>query len=123
VDEGGWVEKHASVIGIVGRWYLVHKETRAIPLAITVEDGDKPIYRARHIAIGNLRGDLPEGIQREVICYGLGKERDDGTKKMIWHFPQGLSVMDDDANPLGMEVLNMINGLVVAQTQGPATPP
>jgi len=121
VDEGGWMEKYDDIIGVVGRWYLVNKETRAIPLAMTVEDGDKPIYRARHVAIGNLSGELPPGVTHEVICYGLGKELADGGKRMIWHFPQGLSVMDDDANPLGMEVLNMMNGIAVAQAAQAST--
>lgn len=121
LDEGGWMTRYADIIGVSGRWYLVHKETKAIPLALVVEDGDEPIYRAKHIAIGNMPSDLPPGIQREVICYGLGKITD-GEKRMIWHFPQGLHVMDDDANPLGMEVLNMINGQAIAQSQGSATP-
>jgi hypothetical protein len=99
----------------------VDKETNAIPVAIVVEDGDKPIYRAKTIAIGNLPDGLPAGVQTSVKAYGLGKELADGTKRMIWHFPQGLNVMDDDANPLGMEVLNMLNGSVLMQQSGAST--
>ena len=116
LDKGGWLEAHADYIGLPGRWYLVAKDTGAIILAMTVEDGDQPIYRTRHVAIGNLPPELPSGVQTEVMCHGIGKVSPTGVKRMIWRFPHGTSVMDEDANPIGMEILNMINGNVVSQS-------
>lgn len=116
LDKGGWLETHADYIGLPGFWYLVQKDTGAIILAMSVEEGDAPVYRTRHVAIGNLPPNLPDGVQTEVICHGIGKVSSSGVKRMLWRFPHGTSVMDEDANPIGMEILNMINGTVVANS-------
>lgn len=107
LDEGGWSEKHKDLMRKPGRWYLVHKVTRTMPLAMTVEEGEQPYYKARHVGIGSMPKD--KVIQNELIAYGIGKKRLDGHVDRLWYFPQGMAVCGDDVNAIGIEMLKVVN--------------
>lgn len=113
LDEGGWKEKHAEVLALPGRWYLVNKETQTMPLAQIVNKGETGIYRARHVGLGS--GDGDNVIQYETVAYGIGKRYPDGKEHMLWFFGQGLVCMDEDVNPIGTEVVKVMNSLALMQ--------
>ena len=118
LDEGGWVDKHAALTKLPGRWYLVNKATRIMPIAMSIEEGDVAAYKARHVGVGSMTPD--KIIQNEVVAYGLIRKHPDGIEESIWHFVQGLTVMGDDVNAIGMELLKVVNavGLTQRQQQG-----
>lgn len=104
LDEEGWTTIHSRIMRLPGRWYLVRKEDRTMPIVITVAEGEQPYYVARHVGIGS---ETPESlIQTEVIAYGLGKKRTDGHVDRLWHFhPQGVTVAGDDVDDIGVEIV------------------
>ena len=113
LDEAEWEQKNAEIIGLPGRWYLVRKADRAMPIAMVINDGEKPYYKARHVgaaaAMPALAGAKDNGmVSAEVIGYGVGKEKADGSHDVMWHFwPSNVTCMGDDVNPIGAEVLKM----------------
>lgn len=113
LDEGGWSAKHKDLMRKPGRWYLVHKETRTMPLAMTVEEGEQPYYKARHVGIGSMTAE--QVSQSELIAYGIGKKFRDGHVERMWYFPQGMAVMGDDVNPIGIEMLKVVNAVAMAR--------
>lgn len=111
LDEPEWEKKNAEIIGLPGRWYLVNKANRAMPVTMVIEEGDKPYYKARHVgAAAAMPGGGVEGetISAEVIAYGIGKVMPDGNEDLLWHFyPSEVTCMGKDVNIIGSEVLKM----------------
>ena len=111
LDETDWEESNAEIIGLPGRWYLVNKADRGMPVTMVIEEGDKPYYKARHVgAAAAMPGGGREGdtISAEVIAYGVGKEMPDGNEDFLWHFyPSNVTCMGKDVNLIGSEVLKM----------------
>jgi hypothetical protein len=106
LDEVEWVERQAEIIGLPGHWFLVKKADNAMPVAMVINAGEKPYYKARHVGMG--AGTPENTVQAETIAYGLGKEMPDGSQDMLWHFyPSNVTCMGDDVNPIGAEVLKM----------------
>ena len=114
LDEADWIERHAEIIGLPGRWFLVHKENNEMPLAMVVLHGEKPYYKARHVGVG--AGTPENTVQAETIAFGLGKECLDGSHSNLWHFyPGNITCAGDDVNPIGVEVLKMSNALKLVE--------
>lgn len=114
LDDIGWQERNAEIIGLPGRWYLVRKHDRAMPVAMVVKEGERPYYKARHVGMG--AGTPDNTVQAEVIAYGLGKQKEDDTHDQIWHFfPGDVTCAGDDVNPIGTEVLKMSNAIMLVE--------
>lgn len=110
LDEDEWQEKHAEVVGLPGRWYLVNKANRGMPVTMVINEGETPFYKARHVGAASAVSGIHDGevVSAEVIAYGVGKDKNDGTQDMLWHFyPSNVTCMGDDVNPIGAEVLKM----------------
>lgn len=135
LDEPGWMDRHSDITELPGRWFLVHKETKAMPIAVLVNEGERAYYKARHVGVG--AGTPDAVLQAEVIAYGIGKEKADGTHDQLWHFfPGNITCAGDDVNPIGIEVLKMTNAMKhvekkareiaasrVVDSKEPTTPP
>lgn len=116
LDEEGWSQTYAHLMRIPGRWYLIRKETSIITLAMVVKEGEQPYYKARHIGMGSMVGEEVE--QSEVIAYGLGRKLVDGHVERMWHFPDGpVTVIGDDVNDIGRELLPVVNAHRKAQKE------
>jgi len=110
LDEEEWQDRHAEVVGLPGRWYLANKANRAMPVTMVINEGEQPFYKARHVGAAAAVSGIHDGdtISAEVIAYGVGKDKNDGTQDMLWHFyPSNVTCMGDDVNPIGAEVLKM----------------
>jgi hypothetical protein len=118
LDEADWMEANEKVIGLPGRWFLVDKVTRGIVIGMVVEEGDRPYYKARHVGMGSMVEEMT--IQNEVIAYGLGRIRSGPSgehDERIWHFADGLTVMGDDVNPFGIDMVKILNTVKLAERQ------
>lgn len=114
LDEVEWVERQAEIIGLPGRWFLVKKADNAMPVAMVINAGEKPYYKARHVGMG--AGTPENTVQAETIAYGLGKEMPDGSHTNLWHFSPGdITCAGEDVNSIGTEVLKMSNALQLVE--------
>lgn len=105
LGETGWSQTYADWMRVPGFWYLCHKYSEQIALALRVNDGEQPYYTKRHV--GQL--DFAHGQARETACHGIGKKRLDGHVDRLWILPDGYAVCaGDDVNPLAMEVVKTL---------------
>jgi hypothetical protein len=112
LDEAGWVATWCVPTASAARWYLVDKLTRKFPLAMVVEAGQTPGYKAKHVGIGSM---TPEQIiTHETIAYGLGKD-----DQWLWHFREAdITVAGDDVMPIGIDVVKVTNALRLMANSG-----
>ena len=114
LDEEGWKDRNAEIIGLPGKWFIVNKVDGVTPIGILVKDGEKPFYRAKHVGVG--AGTIDNTVTAEVIAYGLGKEFPDGHEQILWHFyPANMTVTNDDVNAIGIEVLKISYALKLVE--------
>lgn len=104
LDQRGWSTEYADLMREPGKWYLVRKDTGAVPIALLVMGGEQPYYTARHIGIASAVPDAEGNLPKvQTVAYGLGKKRVDGHVDRLWYFMNGLVVAGDDAESFGIE--------------------
>lgn len=102
LDEEGWLERWSDLLAKPGRWFL-NKKSGAVVLVMSVHEGDRPFYKARHIGVIPYV-DIYEGMQTEIIVYGIGKHRD-GYDEVTWILPYDIIYSGDDVEDLGIEIV------------------
>lgn len=103
LDEAGWMWERDGLMRAAGEWLLVAKRDNAsldgVPiLAIRVLEGEQPYYSKRHI--GTIMG-----AEGEILCYGIGKKRNDGHVDRLWILPNGVICGGDDVDIIAVNIL------------------
>lgn len=93
LDEDQWATKHHDLLRVQGSWYLVIKQNMQPALQVVVHPGEQPYYTARHFGI--------VGAPKQLIAYGIGKKRIDGTVERLWLMPNGVVCGGDDVDDIG----------------------
>jgi hypothetical protein len=102
LDESGWATTYAGLLREPGLWVLMHKEHQFQPLMVVVHPGDQPYYTARHVGITG------SGGSNEVVAYGIGKKRPDGSVNRMWTMPNGIICSGDDVDDIGIRLVKAI---------------
>ena len=98
----GWVAANEAWMRRPAWWYLCHKGSGQVALAMRVWEGEQPYYTRKHIGQIN----TGSGVSRETSCYGIGKKLVDGHVNRLWILPDGYAVCGgDDVEPLANEVI------------------
>ena len=97
LDENGWIEKNKALMRSPGTWFLMAKRTGKPVFSVVMDEGDQFYYTKRHV------GDLMRG--KEVVCYGIGKKKADGTPVNLWLLPNGMVCGGDDADVLAARMI------------------
>lgn len=92
-----WFTTHAEHLRKPATWWLIHKGTQKPVMAIIVEEGDQPYFTKHHV------GNLMSG--REMIAFGMGKKRVDGTMVRNWILPNGIVCGGDDVDIIAARML------------------
>ena len=66
----GWMQAYSEWMRSPGWWYLCHKDSGQIALAMRVWGGEQPYYTKRHI--GQIQS--ADGQNRATACHGIGKK-------------------------------------------------
>jgi hypothetical protein len=94
-----WTRTHADLLREPGTWWLIDKESGSPVMALVVEPGDQPYFVKHHVgAIGD--------THRELIAYGMGKKRPDGSMVRSWLLPNGVVCGGDDVDIIASRMLN-----------------
>jgi hypothetical protein len=93
-----WTREHADVLREPGTWWLADKQTGQPVMGLVVEPGDQPYFTKHHV--GNLMA------ATELVAYGLGKKRLDGTMVRIWLLPNGIICGGDDVDIIASRMVN-----------------
>jgi hypothetical protein len=93
-----WTTTHAKYLREPGTWWLTDKDSSRVVMAVIVEPGDQPYFTKHHV--GNLM------VQRELVAFGLGKKRADGTMVRNWLLPNGIICGGDDVDIIASRMLN-----------------
>lgn len=106
LGSSGWMQTYSEWMRTPGWWYLCHKGSGQIALAMRVWDGEQPYYTKRHI--GQIQS--ADGMNRSAACHGIGKKRLDGHVDRLWILPDGYAVCaGDDVESLAMEVVRSMS--------------
>lgn len=97
IDEGGWIEKNKVHMRSPGTWFLMAKRTNRPLFSVVLNEGDQFYFTKRHV------GDLMAG--REVLCYGIGKKKANGTPVNLWLLPNGVICGGDDVDTLAARMM------------------
>lgn len=92
-----WLTTYAEHLRSRGVWWLVHKKTQQPVLSVVVEEGDQPYFTKYHV--GNLMA------AQEILMYGLGKKKADGTMVRLWAMPNGCICGGDDMDFIASRML------------------
>lgn len=107
VEERGWHSKYEGLMRHPGAWYLVRKDNITIVCGVKVFPGEQPYYVARHVGVATVgEGNQEDGSPvpaREVIAYGIGKKRVDGTVDRLWVLPSGMICTGEDIDVFARE--------------------
>ena len=105
LDERNWADQHPGISLPGSAWLLCDKAEGAdspyhhVCLTMFVGKGDKPYYRAKHV------GAMVPGA-KEIICYGLGKDTQDGSSFQVWLMPNGMIVYGDAVYSVGADIVH-----------------
>jgi hypothetical protein len=97
IDKTGWVEENKALMRLPGTWHLMSKRNGKALFTVVLNEGDQFYYAKRHI------GDLLRG--KELIAYGIGKKKADGTPVNLWLMPNGAISGGDDVDALVASML------------------
>jgi hypothetical protein len=92
-----WLTTYAEHLRDPGTWWLIAKSTHRPVLSVVVQEGDQPYFTKYHV--GNLMS------QQEILMYGLGKKRPDGTMVRLWAMPNGVICGGDDMDIIASRML------------------
>jgi hypothetical protein len=110
LDEKGWVKTHLPLMRRAAHWYLVRKDTGAVPIAMEMLPFDRGYYTARHVAVASTVPDENGFLPRtEIIGYGLGRKRKIAgrwSRDELWCFMNGLVVAGTDVEAFGVESIH-----------------
>jgi hypothetical protein len=103
LDQPGWIAEHSAAghLRAPGYWHLVRKDW-TVAGTIIVLAGEQPYYVARHVGYANVG---IAGVDAEVICYGIGKKRTDGSVDRLWITEQGLVTVGEDIEKIALDLL------------------
>jgi hypothetical protein len=104
LDQPGWIAEHSEAghLRAPGYWHLVRKAGDVVAGTIIVLPGEQPYYMARHVGFANVG---VNGLDAEIICYGIGKKRTDGTVDRLWVTERGLVTVGDDIEKIALDFL------------------
>lgn len=108
LGEFGWSKTYKKLMRQPAEWYLVRKDSQAIPISMVVRQGEQPYYVCRHIGVAG------SGGGNEVKAYGIGKKRKVGSRwqtDRLWVLENGQVCGGDDVEPFALKLL---------QQRGPA---
>jgi len=97
VDETGWIEKNKVHMRSPGTWILMAKRPSRPVFSVVLNEGDQFYFTKRHV--GNLMA------AKEVICWGIGKKKADGTPVNLWLLPNGVVCGGDDVDILAPRMI------------------
>jgi len=97
LDAGGWIEANKELLRSPGTVHLMAKRTKRSLFIVLMEEGDQFYYAKRHI------GNLMAGS--EVVAYGIGKKKSDGTTVNLWLMPNGTVCGGNDVDVLAARMI------------------
>lgn len=102
LGEAGWATKYCRWLRLPGAWVLRRKSDDANVLMVWVHKGDQPYYTAHHVGITSSAGG------NEIIAYGIGKKRPDGSVNRMWILPNGCICSGDDVDDIGVRMVKAL---------------
>ena len=97
LDAGGWIEANKGLLRSPGTVHLMAKRTNRSLFIVLMEEGDQFYYTKRHV------GNLMAG--REVVAYGIGKKKADGSTVNLWLMPNGTVCGGADVDVLAARMI------------------
>lgn len=103
LDEPNWATTNAAWMRRDNCvWTLIHKQGEFQALAVWVHPGDQPYYTARHVGLAMATSNA------EIVAYGIGKKRPDGSTHRLWVLPTGIICGGDDVDDLGLRLVRQM---------------
>lgn len=104
LDTPQWMSIHKTLMEQQGRWYLASKTGNMLIGGITIGDEEVPYYMARHVGIGTMAPG-EDGVlhANEIVAYGIGKYKPDGSVDRLWFMSNGFVCMGDDLESFAIE--------------------
>jgi len=99
LDFRGWSTINADLMRKPGDWYLFRKGDEFPCLRVHVLPGEQPYYVGKHVGMFGFTGDAG---QREIIAFGIGKKRLDGSVMRLWVLPNGTVCGGEDVDDIGV---------------------